>query len=562
LIDSRLDALPSAERRLVTHAAVIGNVFWSGTIASLEGVPADRVIEVLDSLERRDLIRSMPSTISGESEYTFKHGLIRDAAYARLTKAERAELHQRCGAWIAGLPAGEDEFAEIIAYHLEQACRVAADLSLADAAAPMLPAARALMLAGTRAEAREGIREAERFLARAIDLLGDRYPETAAEASAKRGRMLVGLGRYEDAKQTYRDVAEKAMGLSRLDIRCQALISLAEVLMPLGAITDAQPCVEEAETLARDLADASLRVRAMWTKAMLIEVSEGASPVVVETLQSAVALAEEVDDRGSALTARLRLGATHFNKGNLDLAEVQFERCIELAKQQGTLRAHAWCSACLGLIRFHRGPRDEADALFAQAIEWLDRLNDVYMQATALTWRADAAIAANDFDGALTMLRRADQLARKMGGGPAVHVSRFLAEVLAWQKRAPEARDVAAFASSQADPDDTVAQADALLTEGFAAFAVDDEPSARRAFAQALPILDKRDSPTDLGGTRLAYARILESFGDLTAAADQLEWARESFVRVSATATIDQIERDLARLRDAEIGKASESLSG
>jgi tetratricopeptide (TPR) repeat protein len=565
LIDSRLDALPAEERRLVTHAAVVGNTFWSGTIASLESQRTDDIAAALDALERRDLIRSQPTTISGQQEFVFKSGLIRDAAYARLTKAERAQLHQGCGSWIAGLPAGEDEFAEIIAYHLEQACRVAADLSLADAAAPMLPAARALRLAGSRAEARQGIREAESFFARAIDLLGDQYPEASAEAALQRGRMLVGLGRYDDAKEQYRLVAERSTALHRLDIRCQALISLAEVFVPLGALAEADPCVHEADDLARQLADPSLRIRTMWIKAMLVEIAEGPSVTVIETLQSAVALAEEVDDRGLALTARLRLGATYFNKGELELAEVHFERCLELARQQGTLRAEAWCSACLGLIRFHRGPRSDADKLFAQAVEWLDRLNDAYMQAQTLIWRADAAIARRETEAALAMLRRADTLARPIGGALAVRAARYLAEVLGWQKRTQEARELVQLAREQAEDEDQLAQADVLIAQGFAAFAANDATETRRAFAQAMPILDKRDAPIDLGTARLSSARVLEAIGDIVAAGDQLDRAREAFERVGATATVAEIEADLARLRDAEIGSsssASESLPG
>ncbi|MEX2393453.1 MAG: hypothetical protein WD826_03125, partial [Actinomycetota bacterium] len=553
LIGSRLDGLPTEERKIITHAAVVGNVFWSGTVASLESLAVDRIAEALDSLERRDLIRSQPSTISGEDEFTFKHGLIRDAAYGRLTKSERAELHQRCGSWMAGLPAGEEEFAEIIAYHLEQACRLAADLSLADAAAPMLPAARALMLAGSRAEGRDGIREAERFLARAIDLLGDAYPETALESALRRARLLTGLGNYDVATSEYRIVAERASELNRLDVRCHAMISLVELFSAIGAREDAAPCLAEAETLARQLGEQALRIRALWVKAMLTELLEGPSAMVIETLQSAIALAEEVDDRALALTARLRLGATYFNNGELELAEVHFTRCLELARQQGTLRAESWCSACLGLIRFHRGPREDADGLFAQSIEWLDRLNDVYMQAQTLWWRADAAIARNDLDGALTMLRRADELAKKIGSAPAVRVARYLAEVLGWKKRVQETREVAEFAASQAPPEDTLAQADLLIAQAFAAFAAGDLSETRRGFAQAIPILDKRESPTDLGGARLSFARVLEATGDFTAAGDQLDRAREAFELLGATATVGEIERSLARIRDTEI---------
>lgn len=553
LIDSRLDRLPADERRLVTHASVIGNVFWTGTIAYLEG--DSDIDSVLDSLEGRDLIRALPSSsLDGQQEYTFKHGLIRDAAYARLTKAERAELHQRCGTWVTQLPGGEDEFAEIIAYHLEQACRIASDLSLAHSVAPMLPAARALIRAGDKAEAREGMREAERFLARAVDLLGDDYPETALESSLRRARMLAGLGEYEEAVDAMRRVADAAASFDRTDLRCRALISLAEVRAPMGAGAEAQSYLEEAEPLVRELADPSLRIRATWTKAMIVYITDGATAAALEALQSAVALAEEVDEAEFALTARMHLGALYFNKGDLPLAEVHFERCLELAGQQGSLRAQAWVSACLGLIRFHRGPRPEAEELLVNAADWMERTNDRYMQAQTLTWRAYVGLSRKDVDLALSDLRKAEGIVREIGGQLAVRVGRYLAEAFAWQGRAHEAREIVELARAHAEAEDQESQALLLIAEAFGAHAAGDQSEARRRFTQALPILDKRDALVDLGEARLSFAQLLEAMGEATAAGDQLERAREVFEKVGALETLQQVEENLARLRDIEIG--------
>src|SRR3712207_8905554 len=68
-----------------------------------------------------------PYTTLFRSEYAFKHILIRDVAYGQLPKGRRAELHVRFADWVSALPGAEDEFVEIVAYHLEQACRLARD---------------------------------------------------------------------------------------------------------------------------------------------------------------------------------------------------------------------------------------------------------------------------------------------------------------------------------------------------------------------------------------------------------------------------------------------------
>src|SRR5215210_6176094 len=83
IIASRLDALPAPERALLLDAAVVGRVFWNGTVSAMNG---DRDLwTLLGSLERRDLIRRESiSRLQGQEQFRFKHALIRDVAYQRL----------------------------------------------------------------------------------------------------------------------------------------------------------------------------------------------------------------------------------------------------------------------------------------------------------------------------------------------------------------------------------------------------------------------------------------------------------------------------------------------
>ena len=114
LLAARIDALPTDEKRLLQEAAVVGRVFWPGAL------PADVAREdVLRRAERRGLVSlRAASTIENESEYIFRHVLIRDVAYNSVPRKRRALAHADTGAWIEKL-AGEraDEFAELIAYH-------------------------------------------------------------------------------------------------------------------------------------------------------------------------------------------------------------------------------------------------------------------------------------------------------------------------------------------------------------------------------------------------------------------------------------------------------------
>ena len=89
LIAARIDALPPEPKRVLMEASVVGKTFWSGAVASLG--EHDDLEATLGELVRREFCRPVhPSTMEGDPEFGFWHALVRDVAYAELTKAERA----------------------------------------------------------------------------------------------------------------------------------------------------------------------------------------------------------------------------------------------------------------------------------------------------------------------------------------------------------------------------------------------------------------------------------------------------------------------------------------
>ena len=119
LIAARLDALPTPERSLLLDASVVGRIFWDG---ALEAIEADRDTRaLLGSLERRDLIRREPvSRLQGQHQFRFKHALIRDVAYQRLTRAARRSRHELVARFLES-EAVAAPAAEAIAHHWRDA---------------------------------------------------------------------------------------------------------------------------------------------------------------------------------------------------------------------------------------------------------------------------------------------------------------------------------------------------------------------------------------------------------------------------------------------------------
>ena len=125
IIAARLDALDPGDKRLIQDAAVIGKVFWSGAVAALDGGGLGELEDGLRELERRQLVRrERRSSVEGEIEYAFLHGLVRDVAYGQIPRAERSDRHRAAAEWIASLGRADDQ-AEVLAHHYLEALEYA-----------------------------------------------------------------------------------------------------------------------------------------------------------------------------------------------------------------------------------------------------------------------------------------------------------------------------------------------------------------------------------------------------------------------------------------------------
>jgi len=120
IIAARVDELPAPERQVILDASVVGDFFWLGSLRALGGNGS--LGGTLQSLERRDLIRRSPSSrIAGDQELNFKHGLVREVAYATLPKAARRERHAVVARFIEHAAGDPTAYAAILAHHWREA---------------------------------------------------------------------------------------------------------------------------------------------------------------------------------------------------------------------------------------------------------------------------------------------------------------------------------------------------------------------------------------------------------------------------------------------------------
>ncbi|MCX4241508.1 serine/threonine-protein kinase [Paraliomyxa miuraensis] len=103
MMQARLGSLTSFERKVLRAASVFGETAWQGGIRELLGRDAD--VEALGPtlmrLANEEWLTPRPrSQIPCDYEYTFRHALVCDAAYATLTDADRRVGHRLAGRWL------------------------------------------------------------------------------------------------------------------------------------------------------------------------------------------------------------------------------------------------------------------------------------------------------------------------------------------------------------------------------------------------------------------------------------------------------------------------------
>ncbi|MEN3281189.1 MAG: hypothetical protein V7607_2329 [Solirubrobacteraceae bacterium] len=175
LLASRLDRLETTERSTLALGAVVGDAFETADVHALaDGMSRAELERACERLIGRDLlVRDDGGSIR------FRHGLVREVAYASLAKAARAQLHERHAASLERLGAELADADARIGFHLEAACRC--ETEVAGAAPPRLASAagRRLAAAAQVARVRGDLPGEIGFLDRSVALLGPDRQEGA-----------------------------------------------------------------------------------------------------------------------------------------------------------------------------------------------------------------------------------------------------------------------------------------------------------------------------------------------------------------------------------------------
>jgi tetratricopeptide (TPR) repeat protein len=478
LIAARIDRLPSAQRAVLQRAAAMGRIFMVGALEHLSADIED-VYAALDGLLLRDLVvHEQRTTISGEQAFKFKHVLIREVAYAGLSKTSRAALHREFAGWL-GQRAG-DELLEIRAFHLDQATRLLAELD--GTAPPELreEAAMVLTKAGRRALSRESFRSARKLLLRAVEL------EPTLDRRYLAGRAAWRLGDFPAVLSELSDVAMDAEREGDPLVQGRALTALAEAVLQHRADAAKAGRLAHAANAVLALAGPEVRFEPLWVSAQVaswVGDGEGFERFAKEALHAA-RIAERKD---LEVTAVHGLATAYVLRLEIDDAIPLIERAFELAEASGSVVGRAGALHVRGWLELVTERPVEAEADFAAAREIRAELGNATAEAVSTMMVGRAAFAQGDLARAEKLLRDAVRTLKGRGDrGALCEAQRALAMVLVELDRIDEAEREALEAREVVGPEDRVSISTTKLALGLVRAAQHRDDEAETLIREAV----------------------------------------------------------------------------
>jgi class 3 adenylate cyclase/predicted ATPase len=366
---SRLDRLAPV-REIGQIGAAIGREFSYSLLRGLVGRDETALKNALTQLEQAELVfrRGEPP----EAIYSFKHALVRDAAYESLLKSRRQQLHGQIARTL------EERFADIVASQPEIVAHHFTEAGLVE------PAIDYWLKAGQHAARRSANAEALNHLARGLELV----PNINDPMLRNKWELLL---------QTLLGHSLRATKGWSVDSVKRAYTRALQLCKDSGLDEHTLPAVF-----------------GLWTW-NFIRAALGEAQALAEHL---VNTAENADDWVFKVLAHEALGFTLFARGKFAAAHAALERSIsmcedskaaaylDLSAQDPRVHVRLYDGMALWLL----GYPDQALRICAEARRYADTSQHAFSEAMARTitlrvhqYRGEAAVVARQADAAIAL---------------------------------------------------------------------------------------------------------------------------------------------------------------
>ena len=397
VLSERLARVDGVAAQVLAAAAAIGRAFEVPTLRYASGRSDDEVLDALDELAARGLIRESAAAEMIPT-YDFTHGALRDLAEESTSLARRRLLHRRIAEAIRLDAAGgaRDDPAQLarIARHEREAGRDA-------------EAAVAFMDAGEAAARVYANREAIDAYEAALAL---GHPATA-ELHARVGDLRTRLGDYAAATGAY----EAAAALADPAMLPRIEAALARTHLRAGDLAAAEAHVDAA--LAGS-SDPAWRAACLADRAV-IRRRAGDRAGAAQAAAEAEIAAEAAGDAAAIGAARRMAGLVALDAGDERAAVAHLEAALEAASDDGDPSAAIAALTGLAMATAATGDIDTALEHGERAVTACRRIGDRHLEAAVENHIADLLHAAGRDDDAFEHLRRSVEAFSEFDGNPA-----------------------------------------------------------------------------------------------------------------------------------------------
>lgn len=277
-------------------AAVVGPTFSAGAVAALGDHGPEAVRAMVEELVRRELVRpSPPMSAADEQELSFWHTLVRDVAYASLTRSDRLAKHLGAATWLEEHPGGD--LVGAAAPHYVRVSELAAELGrdeeLRALEGPMMSA---FVRAGERARRTFVADVAAGWFDRTIPL-AERAgrDDVIVPARLARGAAREQMGSFAEAQEDYEGARDAAVRSGFVEGEGRALAALSHVLWLRDRYEEGDAALAQALEHARSAGANDLLARLLYTAGTLA-FGRGRFGEALEHHEEAVRVARMHDD--------------------------------------------------------------------------------------------------------------------------------------------------------------------------------------------------------------------------------------------------------------------------
>lgn len=407
----RLEYLSQSEQTILEYAALAGQMFWYEAIVHLHQSSSAAnqsssapfvyddsidVDQVLTSLEHQQLIVPQTrSSVEDSKEYHFKHEMLYDVVYQRLTDEQRHFGHAQIATWLTKLSKERaDEYAVVIAEHHKRA-------------AQQIEAAEWYTRAGQRARDSFAAISATKYFEHALTLLPatSQYTQQRMHLYESVGETLRWQTTHAKALHAFTKMRNLAASINDIAAQSRAWRGMAAIQNNQGDAENARQSAEQAEQIANSLGPSEELAQALAIKSSSL-IYLGQNELALATAQRVLDISRQIVHRRTETTALNLIGTLYASTGDYISATTYVEQALTIHREQGNRQSEAIFLNNLACFANGWGDFTRAEQLAQEALVISQDIGTRFITLHVLSALGEAQIGLARFSEAEAILRQ------------------------------------------------------------------------------------------------------------------------------------------------------------